>query len=60
MKYCRICGRPKHRGVCNMVTLVNGRSVHADRVEKGGDHYRTPVSNRWVKKDMLKKKKDEA
>lgn len=61
-KFCKSCNRPKHHGLCNMVTLSDGRSVHADRVAMGGDLHELigdnlKIENRWIKTDLLDKKK---
>lgn len=57
---CKECGRPKgppHHsafGVCDMVTLSDGRHVHASRLEIGGDLREKlgddlKIVNRWWK-----------
>lgn len=62
MRVCGTCGRAKHSGLCDMVTLSDGRSVHANRVALGGDLHDKigddlKISNRWIKTDLLDKKK---
>jgi hypothetical protein len=58
MRVCRICGRERHKGLCDMATLEDGRSVHTKRIDPGGDlHGDVIVKNRWIKKDLLKKEK---
>lgn len=53
MKICRICGRKKHMGLCDMATLDNGRIVHANRIKDDSvDGVR--VKNRWRKELTLK------
>lgn len=62
MKLCKICGRKRHSGFCDMATLSDGRVVHVSRIDVGGDLHEEigdslKVVNRWLKKDMLDKKK---
>lgn len=62
MKMCRTCRRPKHRGLCDMVELTDGRIVHANRVALGGDLHNQigdslRVKNRWLKGEQLGSKK---
>lgn len=61
-KWCRTCGRKRHKGLCDMVELTNGRVVHSKRVDLGGDLHEElgetlKVKNRWIKPDLLKKNK---
>ena len=56
MKMCQTCGREKHKGLCDMATLDDGRVVHASRINNGFvDGVR--VKNQWLKPDMLEKGK---
>jgi hypothetical protein len=51
---CKTCGYPKHKGICDMATLDNGRIVHASRIKDGlVDGVR--VKNRWIKPPAEKK-----
>lgn len=55
MRFCSHCGRPRHKGLCNMAELTDGRVVHVSRIEKGGDLHDKigsdlKVKNRWIKK----------
>lgn len=53
---CQTCGREKHKGLCDMATLDDGRVVHASRIKNGFvDGVR--VKNQWLKPDMLEKGK---
>lgn len=56
MKICKLCGRPRHTGLCDMATLDDGRIVHASRI-KNDKVDGTRVKNKWRKPDMLEKKK---
>lgn len=33
LKFCKTCGRPKHKGLCDLVELSDGRTVHAAKVD---------------------------
>lgn len=60
MKVCKICGRERHLGLCNMATLTNGAIVHASRIEiTDGNEYvdGVLVRNRWIKELSKKEKK---
>lgn len=59
-KWCSLCGRekgpPEHGmgGVCNLAQLSDGRTVHASRIDLGGDLHeklgkKLKVVNRWQK-----------
>lgn len=38
MKFCLYCNRPKDKShICDLVSLTDGRMVHNQRVEAGGD-----------------------
>lgn len=44
-----------------MATLSDGRVVHVSRIDQGGDLHdqigeKLKVTNRWIKKDQIKKK----
>ena len=64
--FCKDCGRPKHKGLCDMALIFDGRhgsrTVHANRLDKGGDLHqdvedgRVKVVNRFIKKDRPKSK----
>lgn len=63
-KFCRTCNRPKHKGLCDMVTLTDGRSVHASRLDKMDGDVRVQIDkgevkvvNRWLRKKPAEKKK---
>ena len=63
-KFCRQCGRTKHDGLCNLVTLSDGRSVHADRIDRMDGDVRAQIDkgevkviNRWLRKKPAEKKK---
>lgn len=56
MKICQTCGRPKHKGICDMVELDDGQVVHSSRVAEGGDLEGKRIRNRWIKRDMIKPK----
>jgi signal transduction histidine kinase len=65
-KLCNTCGRPRHDGLCDMVTLSDGRHVHRERVRLGGDLHDQigddlKVANVWRKFDteQLKMERDE-
>jgi hypothetical protein len=54
MKICKTCGREKHKGLCDMAELTNGRVVHVSRIEQNGDIHdqlgeNLKVKNRWRK-----------
>lgn len=58
MKLCRICGRKKHPGLCDMAELDNGQIVHASRIVDGKvDGVR--VRNKWRKDLSLGEKKND-
>lgn len=62
MRYCNFCGKPKHKGLCDMAKLSDGRVVHVSRIEMGGDLHDQigddlKIVNRWKKKNLLEKKK---
>jgi hypothetical protein len=59
MKYCSTCGRPKHKGMCDMATLENGITVHADRIGKDGTVDGVRVKNLWIKKDLIARRECE-
>jgi hypothetical protein len=53
-KLCATCGRPRHDGLCDMVTLSDGRNVHRYRIMPGGDLHdqldeNLRVTNVWRK-----------
>jgi NMD protein affecting ribosome stability and mRNA decay len=59
MKLCRTCGRPRHRGLCDMATLEDGKIVHVSRiVNHGGVEYvgTVRVRNRWIKQSTKENK----
>ena len=60
-RWCKNCGRPKHKGLCNLVELSDGRLVHESRVEDYESEVhddilmgKVKVKNRWVKKNDKK------
>jgi hypothetical protein len=62
-KFCSTCGRHAHKGLCDMATLSDGRSVHVSRLDsvKGDvkqeiDAGKVKVTNRWIKPKPKKKK----
>lgn len=62
MKICKMCNRPKHIGLCDMATLSDGRVVHVNRIDQGGDLHeaigdKLKVINRWIKKDDKREEK---
>lgn len=54
-RFCSICGRQKHKGLCDMATLSDGRIVHVGRLDYDGDVKKeidagsVKVANRWIK-----------
>jgi hypothetical protein len=63
MRFCSVCGRAKHKGLCDMIELTDGRTVHASRVDAltGDvraeiDSGKVKVKNRWIRKPAPKKK----
>ena len=63
MRWCNLCGRPKHRGVCDMATLSDGRIVHVSRIDKQNGDVRqaveageVKVANRWIIVPRAKKR----
>lgn len=55
--WCQFCGRPKHKGLCDLVQLSNGKTVHASRVDSYESDVhedilsgKVKVVNRWIKK----------
>jgi hypothetical protein len=62
-RICSTCGRSKHKGLCNLVTLSDGTTVHADRIDSFNGDVRARIDdgevkvvNRWIKKPDPKKK----
>ena len=60
---CSTCGRSKHEGLCDLVELTDGRTVHVNRIDsptgdvrKEIDAGKVKVKNRWIKKPAPKKK----
>lgn len=33
LKFCKTCGRPAHKDLCDLVELSGNRTVHASRVD---------------------------
>lgn len=61
---CRTCGRTKHKGLCDMVELSDGRTVHASRIDSYTGDVRAEIDagsvkvrNRWIKKKSNPKTK---
>lgn len=61
MRLCRICGRPKHAGLCDMAELSDGRLVHVSRIDPYDGDVRKEIEsgavkvvNRWIKKKREK------
>jgi hypothetical protein len=57
MRACHICGRPKHKGLCDMARLSDGRLVHVSRIDPYDGDVRKEIEsgtvrvvNRWIKK----------
>lgn len=55
--FCSQCGRKKHRGLCDMAVLSDGRVVHVSRIDSFTGDIRkeieagvVKVKNRWIKK----------
>lgn len=49
-KFCKICNRPKEKNhECKMVTLSDGRSVHATRVDNYDGDIREQIDKGEVK-----------
>ena len=61
MNYCKSCGREKHKGLCDLALLSNGRVVQSKRIDIGGDlhdelhPYGLKVVNRYIKKERVEK-----
>lgn len=62
--WCKTCGREKHKGLCDMAELSDGRIVHVSRIDSStGDIHqeimagRVRVANRWIKKAAEPKRK---
>lgn len=62
--FCRTCGRARHAGLCDMIELTDGRTVHANRVDDYTGDVRKQISrgevkvkNRWIKKKSEPKPK---
>jgi hypothetical protein len=60
-KWCITCGRQKHKGLCDMVTLSDGRVMHRERIEDFTSDIheeilqgKVKVANRWIKKNDKK------
>lgn len=56
-KFCRQCGYPAHKGLCDMATLTDGITVHVSRIDnldgdvrKRIERGEVKVTNRWIKK----------
>jgi hypothetical protein len=54
---CPTCGRSKHKGLCDLIELSDGRTVHASRVDGYGGDVRKEIDagtvkvvNRWIRK----------
>jgi hypothetical protein len=61
--FCKTCGRPKHKGLCDMAELSDGRVVHVTRIDKHDGDIRqeierglVKVRNRFIRKEPPKKK----
>ena len=59
-KPCRLCNRDKHKGLCDMAELSDGRTVHVSRIDDKNSELareikngKIKVINRW-KKDWIK------
>lgn len=46
MRWCNVCARPKHKGICDVAEMADGSTKHVSRVRDD-----EKVQNRWIKEN---------